>query len=87
MAFAGPVKTYQVTGPVLEVTSDMVAVHKGRDRWEIAIGPDTKVTGELKWPPRWTSRNRPEPKRPRKRSKQEKPAGNYLTSAEKGRQP
>ena len=26
----------------------MVAVHKGRDRWEIAIGPDTKVTKELK---------------------------------------
>ena len=30
VAFAGPVKTYQVTGPVLEVTSDMVAVQKGR---------------------------------------------------------
>ena len=30
VAFAGPVKTYQVTGPVLEVTSDMVAVKKGQ---------------------------------------------------------
>ncbi len=48
VAFAGPVKTYQVTGPVLEVTSDMVAVKKGSDRWEIALGPDTKVTGDLK---------------------------------------
>ena len=47
-AFAGPVKTYQVTGPVLEVTSDMVAVKKGSERWEIALGPDTNVTGDLK---------------------------------------
>jgi hypothetical protein len=48
VAFAGAIKTYQVTGPVLEVTSDMVAVKKGSDRWEIALGPDTKVTGDLK---------------------------------------
>ena len=48
VAFAAPIKTYQVTGPVLEVTSDMVAVQKGKDRWEIALGPDTKVTGDLK---------------------------------------
>ena len=49
VAFAGPIKTYQVTGPVLEVTSDMVAVKKkGTDRWEIALGPDTKVAGDLK---------------------------------------
>ena len=48
VAFAAPIKTYQVTGPVLEVTSDMVAVKKGKDRWEIALSPDTKVTGDLK---------------------------------------
>ncbi len=48
IAFAGAVKTYQVTGPVLEVTSDMVVVQKGSERWEIALGPDTKVTGDLK---------------------------------------
>jgi hypothetical protein len=47
-AFAGPIKTYQVTGPVLEVTSDMVAVKKGTERREIALGPDTKVAGDLK---------------------------------------
>jgi hypothetical protein len=41
-------KTYQVTGPVLEVTNDMIAVQKGRDRWEIARDPSTKVTGNLK---------------------------------------
>ena len=48
LAFAGSVKTYQVTGPVLEVTDDMIAVQKGTDRWEIARGADTKVTGDLK---------------------------------------
>jgi hypothetical protein len=26
----------------------MIAVQKGKDRWEIARGPDTKVTGDLK---------------------------------------
>ena len=46
--FAAAVKTYQVTGPVLEVTDDMIAVKKGADRWEIARAADTKVTGDLK---------------------------------------
>lgn len=32
----GAVRTYQVTGPVLEVRNDMIAVQKGKDRWEIA---------------------------------------------------
>ena len=41
-------KTYQVTGPVLEVTNDMIVVQKGQDRWEIARDASTKVTGELK---------------------------------------
>lgn len=48
LAFAAAVKTYQVTGPVLEVTDDMIAVQKGKDRWELARTPDTKVTGDLK---------------------------------------
>ncbi len=48
LAFAAAVKTYQVTGPVLEVTDDMIAVKKGADRWEIARAADTKVTGDLK---------------------------------------
>ncbi len=47
LAFAA-VKTYQVTGPVLQVTDDLIAVQKGKDRWEIARTPDTKVTGDLK---------------------------------------
>lgn len=46
--FAGPTKTYQVTGPVLEVKDDMVVVQKGKDKWEIAMDKDAKVTGDLK---------------------------------------
>jgi hypothetical protein len=41
-------KTYQVKGPVLELTSDMIVVKKGNDRWEIARDASTKVTGDLK---------------------------------------
>ncbi len=47
-AFAAGPKTYQVTGPVLEVTADVIAVQKGKDRWEIARDAATKVTGDLK---------------------------------------
>jgi len=41
-------KTYQVTGPVLEVNDTMIAVQKGKERWEIARDSSTKVTGDLK---------------------------------------
>jgi hypothetical protein len=41
-------KTYQVTGPVLEVSDTMIVVQKGKDRWEIARDASTKVTGDLK---------------------------------------
>jgi len=44
----GAGKTYQVTGPVLEVNDTMVAVQKGKDRWEIARDGSTKVNGDLK---------------------------------------
>jgi hypothetical protein len=47
-AMAGQANTYQVTGPVLEVKDDMIAVQKGKDRWELARDKDTKVTGDLK---------------------------------------
>ena len=42
------VKTYQVTGPVLEVTDSTIVVQKGKDRWELARDKDTNVTGDLK---------------------------------------
>jgi hypothetical protein len=48
LVFAASIKTYQVTGPVLEVSDTMIAVQKGADRWEIARDKDTKVTGDLK---------------------------------------
>ncbi len=41
-------KSYQVTGPVVEVRDDAVVVQKGKENWEIARTPDTKVTGDLK---------------------------------------
>ena len=47
-AEAGGAKTYQVTGPVLEMNDNMIAVQKGKDRWEIARDANTKVTGDPK---------------------------------------
>jgi len=47
-AHAAAPKTYQVTGPVLELTADMIVVKKGSERWEIARDASTKVTGDLK---------------------------------------
>ncbi len=48
VAFAAGPKTYQVTGPVLEVNADTIVVQKGKDKWEIARDAATKVTGDLK---------------------------------------
>jgi hypothetical protein len=45
---APPAKTYQVTGPVLAVTSDLITVQKGADKWELARDASTKVNGDLK---------------------------------------
>lgn len=41
-------KSYQVTGPVMEVTDSMIVVTKGKERFEIDRDSNTKVTGELK---------------------------------------
>jgi hypothetical protein len=40
--------TYQVTGPVLEVTDTSVTVQKGKEKWTLSRDKATKVTGELK---------------------------------------
>jgi hypothetical protein len=45
---APAVTTYQVTGPVLEVTDSKIVVEKDKSKWEIARDAETKVTGELK---------------------------------------
>lgn len=47
-SYARAPKKYQVTGKVLEVTDDFIAVDKNGDRWEVGRTTDTKVTGTLK---------------------------------------
>jgi len=46
--WAADPKTYQVTGPVLEIKGDVIVVQKGTDKWEIAKDAATKITGDLK---------------------------------------
>lgn len=40
--------TYQVTGPIVEVTDTMITVMKGKEKFEVARDSNTKVTGDLK---------------------------------------
>jgi hypothetical protein len=47
-ASAAGSKDYQVTGPVLEVNDSMIAVQKGKDRWEITRDANTKMGGGVK---------------------------------------
>ena len=47
-ALAGTTKTYQVTGPVVDVTADTITVLKGKDNWEIAKDASTQITGDVK---------------------------------------
>ena len=46
-AFAG-VKTYQVTGPVLELSDKSILVEKGKEKWEIARDANTKLPDSVK---------------------------------------
>ncbi|MES2921449.1 MAG: hypothetical protein V4819_07880 [Verrucomicrobiota bacterium] len=53
LGFAAPVHaagtdTYQVTGPVLEVTDAKIVIQKEKEKWEIARTADSKITGEIK---------------------------------------
>ena len=43
---AGP-KTYQVTGPVLDIKGDVITVQKDTDKWELQKTADTAVVGKL----------------------------------------
>ena len=47
-AKAADAKSYQVTGPVLEVTATTITVQKGSDKWEISRDKDTKLNGDVK---------------------------------------
>lgn len=42
------VKTYQVTGPVIETSDISITVQKGKDKWEIAREATTEAKGEIK---------------------------------------
>lgn len=48
LVFAAGPKTYQVTGPVLELKDNSITVQKGKEKWEIARDATTKITGDLK---------------------------------------
>ena len=48
LSFAGAGWAYQVTGPVLEVSDNKIVVQKGKEKWEIARTPETRVSGDLK---------------------------------------
>ena len=45
-ARAESAKTYQVTGPVLALTDNVITVQKGDEKWEVARG-SAKVEGTL----------------------------------------
>jgi hypothetical protein len=45
---AAEAKTYQVTGPVLQVTDTTLVVQKGEDKWEIARSKTTKGAAAVK---------------------------------------
>jgi hypothetical protein len=47
-ALARQPKSYQVTGEVKEVSDDLIVLQKGKEKFEIARTPETKVTGSLK---------------------------------------
>jgi ribosomal 50S subunit-recycling heat shock protein len=47
-AFAASPSSYQVTGPITEVTDSMITVMKGKEKFEVARDSSTKVTGDLK---------------------------------------
>ena len=42
------VDDFQVTGNVTEKTADSITVMKGKERFQIAIDKDTKMTGDVK---------------------------------------
>jgi hypothetical protein len=45
---AGEVKSYQVTGPVLDVGADSITVQKGKESWQIGKTASTKGGADVK---------------------------------------
>ena len=48
LVFAAGPRTYQVTGPILEIKDDTITVQKSNEKFEIAKDASTKVMGDLK---------------------------------------
>jgi len=48
VALAGEAKTYQVTGPVVDVGPDSIVVLKGKDNWQIGRSAATKGGADVK---------------------------------------
>ncbi len=48
LGYAAGTKSYQVTGPVTEVSADSVTVQKGKELWQIAVPKGTKGAEGLK---------------------------------------
>jgi len=48
LVFAAGAKTYQVSGPVLDMKGDVITVQKGTEKWEITLDKSAKVTGDLR---------------------------------------
>jgi hypothetical protein len=46
--FALALDDFQVTGEVKEKTADTITVMKGKERFQIGIDKDTKMTGDVK---------------------------------------
>ena len=46
--FAADTKTYQVTGPVTDVTPTTITVQKGQEKWQINRDASTKASGDIK---------------------------------------
>jgi hypothetical protein len=46
--WAAAAKTYQVTGPVVELTDKMIVVQKGDERFEVARDENTKLPANVK---------------------------------------
>jgi hypothetical protein len=47
-ARAEATKTYQVTGPVLDLSDSTITVQKGKEKWQLARDKETKSAGDVK---------------------------------------
>lgn len=48
LASAADTKSYQVTGPVTEVTPTTITVQKGQEKWQINRDASTKASADIK---------------------------------------